>query len=48
MTHVHSQARTDSGLSPVFDGMLKRSSLPSRSCVSVSVVSQPIRLCNVH
>lgn len=29
--------RTDCGLSPLFNGKLKRSSLPSASCVSLSV-----------
>lgn len=49
MAPVHCQARTDSGLSPVFDGMLKRSSLPSYlvcPCVSVYNVIQPTSQCS--
>lgn len=46
-THIHAEllkgallwplCRTDCGLSPLFNGKLKRSSLPSASCVSLSV-----------
>lgn len=46
MAPGHCQARTDSGLSPVFDGRLKRSPLPSVAFVSVYVVSQPISRCS--